>query len=160
MGQFGASATKSIEKLVNTGNITAVKTVANSFPTGTKNGIIAGIAASCSGNLPNAQNFCTITAINMEDTRESNYNAVGAIIGSPSATILSNCHAGGKIVLEQVEDGADASGDGAIVDIPGNLSVSNYAAYLSGDHTFTSAAAKAQNCGYISAIDATPQFAE
>ena len=62
--------------------------------------------------------------------------------------------------MEQVEDGADASGDGAIVDIPGDLSVSNYAAYLSGDHTFTSAAAKAQNCGYISAIDATPQFAE
>ena len=160
IGQFGASAAKSIEKLVNTGNITAVKTVANSFPTGTKNGIIAGIAASCSGNLPNAQSVCTITAIDMEATRDSNYNAVGAIIGSRTPTILTNCHAGGKIVLEQVEDGADASGDGAIVDTPGDLSVSNYAAYLSGDHTFTSAAAKAQNCGYISAIDATPQFAE
>jgi hypothetical protein len=160
MGQFGASASKSIEKLVNTGNITAVKTVANSFPTGTKNGIIAGIAASCSGNLPNAQSVCTITAINMEDTRDSNYNAVGAIIGNRTPAILTNCHAGGKIVLEQVEDGADASGDGALVDTPGDLSVSNYAAYLSGDHTFTSAAAKAQSCGYISAIGATPQYAE
>ena len=160
IGQFGASTAKSIEKLVNTGNITAVKTVANSFPTGTKNGIIAGVAASCSGNLPNAQSVCTITAIGMEATRDSNYNVVGAIIGSRTPTILTNCHAGGKIVLEQVEDGADASGDGAIVDIPGDLSVSNYAAYLSGDHTFTSAAAKAQNCGYISAIDATPEYAE
>ena len=171
IGQFGTSASKSIEKLVNTGNITAVKTVANSFPTSTKNGLIAGIAASCSGNLPNAQSVCTITAIDMEDRNHASstkegvttyyHNSVGAIIGSTTAaSILTNCHAGGKIVLEQVEDGADASGEGATIETPGNLNVSNYAAYLSGDHTFTSAAAKAQNCGFISAIDATPQYAE
>ena len=56
---------------------------------------------------------------------------------------------------------ADANGDHvtAIVETPGELNVSNYAAYLSGDHTFSSATAKSQNCGYISSISATPQYA-
>ena len=160
MGQFGSSAAKSIEKLINTGNITAVKTVANSFPTGTKNGIIAGIAASCSGNLQNAQSVCTITAIGMEGVRDENYCAVGAILGNTSPAILTNCHAGGSIELttEIIVDEYNQTSEEA--NLPGTLSVSNYAAYLSGDHTFTSAAAKAQSCGYISAIDATPEYAE
>ena len=175
MGQFGTNAAKSIEKLVNTGNITAVKTVANSFPTGAKNGLIAGIAASCSGNLPNAQSVCTITAIDMEDRNHASstkdgvttyyHNSVGAIVGGiTAASILSNCHAGGKIVTmsevgDSVEDPEGGSETPAI-ETPGILNTSNYAAWLSGDHEFTSAAAKTQKCGYISAIDATPEYAE
>ena len=163
-GQFGTSASKSIEKLVNTGNITAVKTVANSFPTSSsKNGWIGGVVGSCSGNLPNAQSVCTITAINMEDTHGEAANGVGAIIGAKSPTILTNCHAGGKIITasETIDNGEDANGETSttIVETPGVLNVSNYAAWLSGDHTFTSATAKSQKCGYISAIDATPQYA-
>ena len=174
IGQFGTSASKSIEKLVNTGNITAVKTAANSFPTAAKNGLIAGITASCSGNLPNAQNFCTITAIDMEDRNHASktedgvttyfHNSVGAIVGSVSAASLTNCHAGGKIVTksevgDSVED-PEGGSEAAAIETPGILNTSNYAAWLSGDHEFTSAAAKTQKCGYISAIDATPEYAE
>ena len=173
IGQFGTSATKSIEKLINTGNITAVKSK-NSFPTGKKNGLIAGVAASCGGNLPNAQSFCTITAINMEDRNHASntedgvttyyHNSVGAIVGSVSAASLTNCHAGGKIVtMSEVGDSVDDPDGGSevpAIETPGILNTSNYAAWLSGDREFTSAAAKAQKCGYISAIDATPEYAE
>ena len=167
-GLFGQSGSKVFavsEDLRNTGDITLVKAYDNSFPTAKKNGIVGGIVGSHSVALSNARCFCTITAINFEDTHSSTYvNAVGMIVGSSAtASLLQNCHVGGKIVFasETVDYGEDANGDHvtAVVDTPGELNVSNYAAYLSGDHTFSSATAKSQNCGYISSIDATPQYA-
>ena len=159
-GQSGNTAGKTIEKLVNTGNITLVNTNDKWKPTAAKNGYVGGIAGIDTTDIHNAYCYCTITAIDFEDNHStSSKNALGMITGSVSAAGLSNCHAGGKIIATQVEDGADASGDGAIIDTPGVLNVSNYAAWLSGDHTFTSAAAKSQSCGYISSITATPQYA-
>ena len=167
-GLFGQSGSKVFavsEDLRNTGDITLVKAYDNSFPTAKKNGIVGGIVGSHSVALSNARSFCTITAINFEDTHSSTYvNAFGMIVGSSSAvSLLQNCHAGGKIVTasETIEDGVDASGESEtiIVETPGVLSTSNYAAWLSGDHTFSSATAKSQKCGYISSIDATPQYA-
>ena len=166
-GLFGQSGSKVFavsEDLRNTGDITLVKAYNNSFPTAKKNGIVGGIVGSHSVALSNARCFCTITAINFEDTHSSEYvNAVGMIVGSKAtASLLQNCHVGGKVVFasETVDYGEDANGDHvtAIVDTPGELNVSNYAAYLSGDHTFSSATAKSQNCGYISSISATPQY--
>jgi hypothetical protein len=92
------------------------------------------------------------------------HNSVGAIVGSISAASLTNCHAGGKIVtMSEVGDSVDDPDGGSeapAIETPGILNTSNYAAWLSGDHEFTSAAAKAQSCGYISAIDAKPEYAE
>ena len=129
-----------------------------------ENGLIGGIIGTHSVALSNAKFYGTITAIGFEDTHSSTFtNSVGAIIGNITSANLTNCHAGGKIVTasETIEDGVDASGESEtiIVETPGVLSTSNYAAWLSGDHTFSSATAKSQKCGYISSIDATPQYA-
>ena len=62
-------------------------------------------------------------------------------------------------VGDSVED-PEGGSEAAVNETPGILNTTNYAAWLSGDRTFTSAAAKAQSCGYISAIDATPEYAE
>ena len=167
-GLFGQSGSKVFavsEDLRNTGDITLVKAYDNSFPTAKKNGIVGGIVGSHSVALSNARSFCTITAINFEDTHSSTFvNAFGMIVGSSAtASLLQNCHAGGKVVTasETVDYGEDANGnhETGIVETPGALNVSNYAAWLSGDHAFSSATAKSQSCGYISAIDATPQYA-
>ena len=159
-GQSGNTAGKTIEKLVNTGNITLVNTNDKWKPTSAKNGYVGGIAGIDTTDIHNAYCYCTITAIDFEDSHSTeSKNALGMITGSVSAAGLSNCHAGGKIIATQVEDGADASGDGAIIDTPGVLNVSNYATWISGDHTVTSETAKSQSCGYISSITATPQYA-
>ena len=163
-GQSGSKVFAASEDLRNTGDITLVKAYDNSFPTAKKNGIVGGIAGSHTVALSNAKFYGTITAIGFEDTHSSTFtNSIGAIIGNITSANLTNCHAGGKIVTasETVDYGEDASGnhETAIVETPGALNTSNYAAWLSGDHTFSSATAKSQNCGYISSIDATPQYA-
>ena len=167
-GQTGAKVPTVCENLVCTGNITVTNEGgANWKPTANKkNGLIGGIVGSHGVALSNAKFYGTITAIGFEDTHgaNSNTNSVGAIIGNITSAALTNCHVGGKIITasETITDGADASGESEtiIVETPGVLNLSNYAAYLSGDHTFTSAAAKSQKCGFITAIDATPQYAE
>ena len=121
---------------------------------------VGGIVGIDTTDIHNAYSYCTITAIDFEDSHStSSKNALGMITGSASAEGLSKCYAGGEIIATQVEDGEDASGDGAIINTPGVLNVSNYAAWLSGDHTVTSETAKSQSCGYISSITATPQYA-
>ena len=164
-GQSGAKVPTVCENLINTGNITVTNNGGSNWkPTAKKNGLIGGIIGTHSVALSNAKFYGTITAIGFEDTHSSTFtNSVGAIIGNITSANLTNCHAGGKIVTasETIEDGVDASGESEtiIVETPGVLSTSNYAAWLSGDHTFSSATAKSQNCGYISSIDATPQYA-
>ena len=163
-GQSGNTASKTIEKLVNTGNITLVKTSDKWKPTSAKNGYVGGIAGIDTADIHNAYCYCTITAIEFEDSHSTeSKNALGMITGSASAAGLSKCYVGGKIITasEEMKDVEDPSGDDSpiIVETQGVLNVSNYAAWLSGDHTFTSAAAKSQNCGYISSITATPQYA-
>ena len=164
-GQTGAKVPTVCENLVCTGNITVTNEGgANWKPTAKKNGLVAGIAGTHAVALSNAKFYGTITAIGFEDTHTVSgtvcNNSVGAIIGNVSSALLTNCHAGGTIetTTGTIED--EYSQTTETVNLPGTLSVSNYAAYLSGDHTFTSAAAKAQSCGYISAIDATPKYAE
>ncbi|MBE6212347.1 MAG: hypothetical protein E7129_04320 [Rikenellaceae bacterium] len=151
-GQMGSGASKVVENMTNTGDITAVKTDANWKPASnkTKNGYIGGIAGSCSGTLPNSKSYCTITAIDFEDTHNTSYyNSVGAIIGAKgtATTVPTGCHTGGAIILTSGE--------------VGTLTVDNYAYYLTGAHDFTSATAKSQNCGFITSIDdTTPEYAE
>ena len=164
-GQTGAKVPTVCENLVCTGNITVTNEGgANWKPTAKKNGLIGGIVGTHSVALSNAKFYGKITAIGFEDTHTVSgtvcNNSVGAIIGNVSSAALTNCHAGGTIELTTgiIEDEYNQTTEE--VNLPGTLSVSNYAAYLSGDHTFTSAAAKAQSCGYISAIDATPEYAE
>ena len=164
-GQTGAKVPTVCENLVCTGNITVTNEGgANWKPTAKKNGLVAGIAGTHAVALSNAKFYGTITAIGFEDTHTVSgtvcNNSVGAIIGNVSSAALTNCHAGGTIELTTGTIQDEYSGTTEEVSLPGTLSVSNYAAYLSGDHTFTSAAAKAQKCGYISAIDATPEYAE
>ena len=148
--------------MVCTGNITITREGGTNWkPTAKKNGFIAGIVGTHNVALSNAKFYGKITAIGFEDTHSTSYtNSVGAIVATNSSALLTNCHAGGTIELTTgiIEDEYNQTTEK--VNLPGTLSVSNYAAYLSGDHTFTSAAAKAQKCGYISAIDATPEYAE
>ena len=161
-GQTGAKVPTVCENLVSTGDITITNKGGNNWkPTAKKNGFIGGIVGTHSVALSNAKFYGTITAIGFEDTHSSTYtNSVGAIIGNVTSASLTNCHAGGTIELTTgtIEDEYNQTTE--TVNLPGTLSVSNYAAYLSGDHEFTSAAAKTQKCGYISAIDATPEYAE
>ncbi len=160
-GQTGAKVPTLCENLVCTGNITITnKGGANWKPTAAKNGLVAGIAGSHAVALSNAKFYGTITAIGFEDTHGTNTNKVGAIVAANSSALLTNCHAGGTIELttDTIQD--EYSGSTEEVNLPGTLTIDNYAAYLSGDHTFTSAAAKAQKCGYISSINATPKYAE
>ncbi len=164
-GQTGAKVPTVCENLVCTGNITVTNEGGDNWkPTAKKNGLVAGIAGTHAVALSNAKFYGKITAIDFEDTHTVSgtvcNNSVGAIIGNVSSAALTNCHAGGTIETTTgiIEDEYNQTTEK--VNLPGTLSVSNYAAWLSGDHTFTSAAAKAQSCGYISAIDATPEYAE
>ena len=168
-GQSGAKVPTVCENLINTGNITVTnKGGSNWKPTANKkNGFVAGIIGTHSVALSNAKFYGTITAIGFEDTHYSTYtNSVGAIIGNITSANLTNCHAGGKIVLKKkieivgADEEAGVKGEEQEVDVPGDLTVANYAAYLSGDHTFSSATAKAQQCGFITSIDdTTPEYA-
>ena len=161
-GQTGNNVPTVCDNLVCTGNITITREGGTNWkPTAKKNGFIAGIVGTHNVALSNAKFYGKITAIGFEDTHSTSYtNSVGAIVATNSSALLTNCHAGGTIELTTgiIEDEYNQTTEK--VNLPGTLSVSNYAAYLSGDHTFTSAAAKAQKCGYISAIDATPEYAE
>jgi hypothetical protein len=151
-GQSGNKAPTLCEDLQNTGNITIEKTNNNWKPTAKKHGYIGGVIGIHSVALSNAQSVCTITAIGFEDTHtvsSTNYfNTVGGIVGATSAANLTKCNVGGSIILTDTNT-------------PGALSVSNYAAYLSGDHAFDAATAKTQECGFITSIDdTTPEYAE
>lgn len=171
-GQTGNKAPTLCEDLRNTGNITVTNEgdKTNWKPTAKKNGLIGGIVGTHSVALSNAKFYGTITAVDFEDTHVvsgTNYtNSVGAIIGNITSANLTNCHAGGKIVLEKKidivggDEEAGVKGEEQEIDVPGVLTVANYAAYLSGDHTFSSATAKTQKCGFITSIDdTTPEYA-
>ncbi len=170
-GQTGAKVPTLCENLVCTGNITVTNEGGTNWkPTAAKNGLVAGIAGSHAVALSNAKFYGTITAIGFEDRNHASstkngvttyyHNTVGAIVAANSSALLTNCHAGGtfELTTDTIQD--EYSGSTEEVNLPGILTVDNYAAYLSGDHTFTSAAAKAQKCGYISSINATPEYAE
>ena len=153
--------------MINTGNITVTnKGGSNWKPTAKKNGFIGGVVGTHSVALSNAKFYGTITAIGFEDTHSSTWtNSVGAIIGNVTSASLTNCHAGGTIIISKKEEtvGGDEetgeAGETVISDVPGVLTVENYAAYLTGNHSFTAAEAKSQKCGFITSIDATPQYA-
>ena len=163
-GQSGDKAPALCEDLRNTGDITIKSTHDKWKPTAKKHGYVGGIIGIHSVALSNAKFYGTITAIGFEDTHSTSYkNSVGGIVGSITSASLSNCHIGGTIVCtSETKEETDEEGYVTVVttQTPGKLSVDNYAAYLSGDHTFTSAAAKSQSCGYISAIDATAEYAK
>ncbi len=161
-GQSGNKALALCENLINTGDITIKNTHSGWKPTAaSKNGLIGGIMGIHGVALSNAKFYGTITAIGFEDDHGNAgvYNAIGGIVGSVTSANLSHCHIGGHIRLtESTEE--DAGGEEVKIYTPGALSAENYFQYLSGAHTFTAAEAKAQNCGYISTIDATPVYAE
>ena len=162
-GQTGNKVPTVCDNLVCTGNITITNEGGNNWkPTAKKYGYVGGIAGIHTAALSNAKFYGKITAVGFEDTHSSTYtNSVGAIVGTIGSTTLTNCHIGGEIVTSLVDITDEESGiTQSNVALPGVLTVNNYAAYLSGDHTFTAAAAKEQTCGYISSINATPVYAE
>ena len=169
-GLFGQSGNKTptvCDDLRNTGNITITKEGGSNWkPTAKKNARIGGISGYHTGaTWSNAQSVCTITAMDFEDTHRTSYtNVVGAICADSNVT-LNNCHVGGTMLLSTKKEtvGGDEetgeAGETVISDVPGVLTVENYAAYLTGNHSFTAAEAKSQKCGFITSIDATPQYA-
>ena len=167
-GIFATPGTNSVltnATIINTGDITIEKKFDDFIPTdnGSHRCVLGGICGYAPKELSNATSFCKISILNWraDSGTAANNNFFGLIQGINTPTNhITNCKVGGTLELttDTIQD--EYSGTTEKVNLPGTITVANYAMYLTGDQTFTSAAAKAQKCGYISAIDATPEYAE
>ena len=135
-GEFGIrEAATWTSRLVNVGNIICTGTFTTSAYAG-------GIAGSATVPFVNAKSFCKVDA--------SGFTGAGLICGSTRETaIATNCHCGGIIT----ESGVNADGDPVSKEVV--VTVDDYYKYIYGTE-IDAATAKADYCGYISAIDATP----
>jgi hypothetical protein len=160
------SSTLTGATITNTGNITIEKKFDDFIPTdnGSHKCVCGGITGYAPTALANATSFCKISILNWraESGTAANNNFFGLIQGINTPTShITNCKVGGTLEFTTgtIED--EYSQTTETVNLPGTITVANYAMYLTGDQTFTSAAAKAQNIGVItSADDTTPEYAE
>ena len=160
------SSTLTGATITNTGNITIEKKFDDFIPTdnGSHKCVCGGITGYAPTALANATSFCTISILNWraDSGTKANNNFFGLIQGINTPTNhITNCKVGGTLELTTGTIQDEYSGTTEEVNLPGTITVANYAKYLTGDQTFTSAAAKAQSIGVItSADDTTPEYAE
>ena len=108
---------------------------------------LGGIVGYATTLLENARYFGNIYVIDWHQSAFTTGN-VYSLIGGENNTFTKNCHVGGTIYdkYDQVLD----------VVTPTPISRSNYFQYINGAQTMDAETAKANGCGYISSIDATP----
>ena len=160
------SSTLTGATITNTGDITIEKKFDDFIPTdnGSHRCVCGGITGYAPKELSNATSFCKISILNWraDSGTAANNNFFGLIQGMNTPTNhITNCKVGGTLELTTGTISDEYSGAEEEVNLPGTITVANYAMYLTGDQTFTSAAAKAQSIGVItSADDTTPEYAE
>ena len=160
------SSTLTGATIINTGDITIEKKFDDFIPTdnGGHRCVLGGICGYAPKELSNATSFCKISILNWraESGTAANNNFYGLIQGINTPTNhITNCKVGGTLEFTTgiIEDEYNQTTEK--VNLPGTITVANYAKYLTGDQTFTSAAAKTQKIGVItSADDTTPEYAE
>ena len=138
--------------IVNTGDLYVVKGegITDHIPltSDSKRCCLGGIIGFTTTKLQNARFYGNLY---ITDWHEGAYgNIFGMIQGAATAGVVSNCHCGGVIYKEY-----DTEDEGYK---PTFIDASNYFEYLIGA-PITAADAKAAGCGYISSIDATPEYA-
>ena len=168
-GIFATPGTNSVltnATIINTGDITIEKKFDDFIPTdnGSHRCVLGGICGYAPTALANATSFCKISILNWraDSGTAANNNFFGLIQGINTPTNhITNCKVGGTLEFTTGTIQDEYSGTDEKVNLPGTITVANYAMYLTGDQTFTSAAAKAQSIGVItSADDTTPEYAE